>query len=102
MRSRLRSWKKLLSATALPCPLPLRLIWHCTERGARAFFERWKQIFRWERCAVQEVRADVRATPGRHGCLLEPCNKVSLDLVEGLNSKIRVTQRRVYGYRDKD
>jgi transposase len=29
-------------------------------------------------------------------------NKVSLGLVEGLNNKIRVLQRRAYGYRDKD
>jgi transposase len=31
-----------------------------------------------------------------------PENKVSLDLVEGLNNKIRVLQRRAYGYRDED
>ena len=30
-----------------------------------------------------------------------PENKVSLGLVEGLNTKIRVLQRRAYGYRDK-
>ena len=29
-------------------------------------------------------------------------NKVSLGLVEGLNNKIRVLQRRAYGYRDKN
>ena len=31
-----------------------------------------------------------------------PENKVSLGLVEGLNNKIRVLQRRAYGYRDED
>jgi len=31
-----------------------------------------------------------------------PENKVSLDLVEGLNNKIRVLQRRAYGYRDEE
>jgi transposase len=31
-----------------------------------------------------------------------PENKVSLGLVEGLNSKIRVLQRRAYGYRDEE
>ena len=31
-----------------------------------------------------------------------PENKVSLGLVEGLNNKIRVLQRRAYGCRDED
>ncbi len=31
-----------------------------------------------------------------------PENKFSLGLVEGLNTKIRVIQRRAYGYRDED
>jgi transposase len=31
-----------------------------------------------------------------------PENKVSLGLVEGLNNKIRVLQRRAYGYRDEE
>ena len=29
-------------------------------------------------------------------------NKVSLGIVEGLNNKIKVLQRRAYGYRDED
>mgnify|MGYP001609468760 CR=1 FL=1 len=29
-------------------------------------------------------------------------NKVTLGFVEGLNNKIRVIQRRAYGYRDKE
>jgi transposase len=32
----------------------------------------------------------------------KPENKVSLGLVEGLNNKIRVIQRRAYGYRDEE
>ena len=31
-----------------------------------------------------------------------PRNKVKLGFVEGLNNKIRVIQRRAYGYRDKE
>ncbi|MBI1196126.1 MAG: hypothetical protein GC138_09815, partial [Gammaproteobacteria bacterium] len=31
-----------------------------------------------------------------------PDNKVSLGLVEGVNNKIRVLQRRAYGYRDEE
>lgn len=48
--------------------------------------------------ALTEVRADDRATLGRHCRLLSPGNKVSLGLVEGLNNKIRVIQRSAYGY----
>ena len=33
-------------------------------------------------------------------CTME--NKVSLGLVEGLNNKIKVLQRRAYGYRDEE
>ena len=32
----------------------------------------------------------------------EPRNKVRLGFVEGLNNKIRVIQRRAYGYRDEE
>ena len=42
----------------------------------------------------------------RHGdgiaSYCHPENKVSLGLVEGRNNKIRVLQRRAYGYRDED
>jgi len=31
-----------------------------------------------------------------------PDNKVSLGLVEGVNNKIRVIQRKAYGYRDEE
>ena len=31
-----------------------------------------------------------------------PNNKVSLGLVEGINNKIKVLQRRAYGYRDEE
>jgi transposase len=32
----------------------------------------------------------------------KPENKVSLGFVEGLNAKIRVIQRRAYGFRDEE
>jgi transposase len=32
----------------------------------------------------------------------DPRNKVNLAFVEGLNNKIRVIQRRAYGYRDEE
>jgi len=49
----------------------------------------------------QEYRTSVSPTtcPTTSGL---PENKVSLGLVEGLNTTIRVHQRRAYGYRDKD
>ncbi|MCP5007187.1 MAG: transposase [Planctomycetes bacterium] len=33
---------------------------------------------------------------------MKPENKVSLGFVEGLNNKIRVIQRKAYGYRDEE
>jgi transposase len=39
--------------------------------------------------------------PGSTG-RLRPENKISLGLVEGLNTKIRVLQRRAYGYRGEE
>lgn len=74
-----------------------------TERGARAFFERWKQSLRWQRLAPYQkfVAMIERHWDGIAAyCKLE--NKVSLGLVEGLNNKIRVIQRSAYGYRDED
>ena len=74
-----------------------------TERGARAFFERWKQSLRWQRLAPYQkfVRMIERHWDGI-AAYCQPDNKVSLGLVEGLNNKIRVIQRSAYGYRDED
>jgi transposase len=36
------------------------------------------------------------------GSYCHPDNKVSLGLVEGVNNKIRVLQRRAYAYRDEE
>ena len=74
-----------------------------TEGWARAFFERWKQSLTWQRLTPYETFA---AMIERHwagiASYCHPENKVSLGLVEGLNNKIRVLQRRAYGYRDED
>jgi len=74
-----------------------------TEGWARAFFERWQQSLKWQRLTPYEKFA---AMIERHGEGIasygHPENKVSLGLVEGLNNKIRVLQRRAYGYRDED
>ncbi len=80
-----------------------RLWSYRSERGARAFFERWKQSLRWQRLAPYQkfVRMIERHWDGI-AAYCHPGNKVSLGLVEGLNNKIRVIQRSAYGYRDED
>ena len=74
-----------------------------TERGARAFFERWKQSLRWQRLEPYRKFAEMIE---RHwdgiAAYCRPENKVSLGMVEGLNNKIRVIQRSAYGYRDEE
>jgi len=73
------------------------------EGGARAFFTRWKQSLKWQRLTSYEKFAAMIA-PHWDGIAsyCHPENKVSLGLVEGLNNKIRVLQRRAYGYRDEE
>lgn len=74
-----------------------------SEHGARAFFERWKDSLKWQR--LEPYRKFVGLIE-RHwdgiASYCHPENKVSLGLVEGLNNKIRVLQRRAYGYRDEE
>ncbi len=104
-----KALKKLLAAnkrlnTAYVLKESFGQLWsYRTERGARAFFERWKQGLRWQRLAPYEKFAQMIE---RHwdgiAAYCKPENKVSLGLVEGLNNKIRVIQRSAYGYRDED
>lgn len=73
-----------------------------TEGWARSFFERWRQGLKWQRLKPYEKFARMI---DRHwegiASYCHPDNKVSLGLVEGLNNKIRVIQRRAYGFRDE-
>jgi transposase len=100
--------KKLLAAnkrlnTAYLLKESFGQLWsYRTERGARAFFERWKQGLKWQRLAPYQtfVRMIERHWDGI-AAYCHPDNKVSLGLVEGLNNKIRVIQRNAYGYRDE-
>ena len=73
-----------------------------TETWARLFFLRWRQALRWQRLKPYEEFA---AMIDRHwhgiASYCHPENKISLGMVEGLNTKIRVLQRRAYGYRDE-
>ena len=102
------SLKKLLKAnrrlnTAYVLKESFGQLWdYSTERGARAFFERWRDSLKWQRLAPYVKFA---AMIERHwdgiASYCRPENKISLGLVEGLNNKIRVLQRRAYGYRDE-
>jgi len=74
-----------------------------TERGARAFFERWKQGLRWQRLKpYQKFAQMIENHWDGIASYCHPANKVSLGRVEGLNNKIRVIQRTAYGYRDEE
>jgi transposase len=104
-----RALQKLLSAnrrlnTAYVLKESFGQLWaYRTERGARAFFERWQDSLKWRRL---EPYRKFAAMIERHwegiASYCEPENKVSLGMVEGLNNKIRVLQRRAYGYRDEE
>jgi transposase len=104
-----KALKKLLSAnkrlnTAYLLKESFGQLWdYKTERGARVFFERWKESLKWQRLAPYQKFATM-IEKHWHGIVsyCHPDNKVSLGLVEGLNNKIRVLQRRAYGYRDEE
>jgi len=74
-----------------------------SEAWARKFFENWKASLRWQRLKPYEGFAQLIE---RHwdgiAAFCKPENKVSLGFVEGLNTKIRVLQRRAYGLRDEE
>jgi transposase len=73
-----------------------------TERGARRFFDNWRDALKWQRLKPYEKFA---AMIERHwsgvAAYCRPENKVALGFVEGLNTKIRVLQRRAFGLRDE-
>jgi transposase len=70
---------------------------------ARRFFYQWRQSLRWQRLEPFERFArmvNVHWDGIEAYCLVQ--NKVPLGFVEGLNNKIRVIQRRAYGFRDEE
>jgi transposase len=79
-------------------------LWGYEREGwARRFFENWKAALKWQRLKPYEKFArmiDEHWDGIASFCKLE--NKVSLGFVEGLNTKIRVIQRRAYGLRDEE
>jgi len=79
-------------------------LWDYRREGwARRFFENWRAALKWQRLQPYEQFA---AMIERHWAgIAAHCreeNKVSLGFVEGLNTKIRVIQRRAYGLRDEE
>jgi transposase len=78
-------------------------LWSYEREGwARRFFENWRAGLKWQRLKPYEKFAEMI---DRHwdgiAAYCKPENKVSLGFVEGLNNKIRVIQRRAYGFRDE-
>lgn len=73
------------------------------EEDARLFFEKWKDSLKWQRLApyVRFARLVEKHWDGI-STFCNQVNKVSLGMVEGLNNKIRVIQRRSYGFRDEE
>ena len=103
-----RSLKKLLAAnkrlnTAYLLKESFAQLWEYHREGwARRFFDHWKESLKWQRLAPFEQFAAMveRNWDGIAAyCLSE--QKISLGFVEGLNTKIRVIQRRAYGLRDE-
>lgn len=79
-------------------------LWDYRQPGwARRFLARWRDELKWQRLPSFEKFATLveRHWDGIEAyCHVE--NKVALGFVEGLNNRIRVLQRRAYGYRDEE
>lgn len=102
LRKLLRANKRL--ATAYLLKEEFGQLWAYRREGwARQFFTRWQEQLKWQRLRPFEKFA---ALIERHwagiAAYCHPRNKVKLGFVEGLNNKIRVIQRRAYGYRDEE
>jgi len=76
---------------------------YTSEAWARKFFDNWKRQLRWQRLKPYErfVKMIERHWAGV-AAYCKPENKVALRIVEDLNNKIRVIQRRAYGLRDEE
>lgn len=101
--------KKLLSVnkriqTAYLLKEAFSQLWdYRSETWAAKFFNNWKSSLKWQRLKPFEKFANMIE---RHWdgivSYCHPDNKIKLGFVEGLNNKIRVIQRRAYGYRDEE
>jgi transposase len=74
-----------------------------TEARARRFFDNWRDSLKWQRLKPYEKFAEMIENHWDGiAAYTKPENKVPMGFVEGLNNKIRVIQRRAYGFRDED
>lgn len=70
---------------------------------ARKFFDNWKAQLRWSRLEpYQKFSAMIERHWDGIISYCHPDNKVSLGFMEGLNTKIRLIQRRAYGIKDPE
>jgi len=70
---------------------------------ARKFFDQWCDALRWQRLKPFRKFANmVESHWDGIEAYCQPENKVPLGFVEGLNNKIRVIQRKAYGFRDEE
>ena len=101
--------KKLLAAnkrlnTAYILKEEFAQLWdYQSEAWARRFFDNWKEQLKWQRLKPFEKFATMieKHWDGIASYFL-PDNKVKLGFVEGLNNKVRVIQRRAYGFHDEE
>jgi transposase len=80
-------------------------LWNYQREGwARRFFDNWKASLKWQRLKPYEKFAEM--IEDHWSGVAAYCNpknkKVPLGFVEGLNNKIRVLQRRAYGFKDEE
>lgn len=103
------SLKKLLRAnrrlqTAYLLKEEFGQLWdYRSEAWARKFFERWQEQLKWQR--IKPFEKFARMVERHWEGIISYCNpayKVKLGFVEGVNNKVRVIQRRAYGYRDEE
>jgi transposase len=101
--------KKLFSAnkrlqTAYLLKESFDQLWGYSREGwARRFFDNWKESLKWQRLKpFEKFAAMVERNWSGIAAYCESKEKISLGFVEGVNTKIRVIQRRAYGLRDEE
>ena len=103
------SLKKLLAAnkrlqTAYLLKESFDQLWGYRREGwARRFFDNWKESLKWQRLKpFEKFAALVERNWSGIAAYCKSEKKFSLGFVEGVNTKIRVIQRRAYGLRDEE
>jgi len=104
-----KSLKKLLAAnkrlqTAYLLKESFDQLWGYRREGwARRFFDNWKESLKWQRLKpFEKFAALVERNWSGIAAYCKSEEKFSLGFVEGVNTKIRVIQRRAYGLRDEE